>query len=358
MTLEVALRQRWAATALDIAFTAPVPGVTVLFGPSGSGKTSTVLAVAGLFRPEACRVSVSGERLADTEQGVWLPPERRRLGVVFQDGRLFPHLGVLGNLRYGLSRAGRPHAIGLDSVVALLGLEPLLERRLHGLSGGERQRIAIGRALLAQPRLLLMDEPLASLDLARRAEILPYLARLRDESGLPILYVTHAIDELARLADTVVLLEAGRVVATGPLAEIAARADLPLALRDDAGAILTAHVAAHDAARGLTRLEAAALPIFVPLLARPIGTAIRLQIPAREVALARAVPEAVSFQNVLPARVRRVVADPAQNSALVELDAAGTAILARVTPDAASRLALAPGSATVALFKSVGVQIF
>ncbi len=358
MTLAIALRQQWPSGSLDIAFTAPTPGVTALFGPSGSGKSSTLLAAAGLFRPDWCRVSVEGDILADTGRGVWIAPERRRLGVVFQDARLFPHLGVLGNLRYGLRRAPPPHAIGLDAVVALLGLEALLERRVHGLSGGERQRVAIGRALLAQPRLLLMDEPLARLDAARRAEILPYLARLRDETGLPILYVTHAADELARLADTVVLLEAGRVVASGPLPEIAARADLPLAQRDDAGAILVARVAAHDALRGLTRLDAGRAPIFVPLLSQPIGAAIRARIPAREIALARAVPDAVSFQNVLPARVGRVVIDPARRSALVELDLGGTAILARFTPDAVSRLALAAGSATVALFKSVGVEVF
>ncbi len=360
LSLEVALRHRWGDTALDIAFAAPTPGVVTLFGPSGSGKSRTALAAAGLWRPGWCRVAVDGTVLADTRAGVWVPAERRRLGVVFQDARLFPHLGVEANLRYGMRRARRHLPWGpirFDTVVELLGIGALLRRRPHTLSGGERQRVAIGRALLAQPRLLVMDEPLASLDDARRAEILPYLARLHETLRLPILYVTHALDELARLADTVVLLEAGRVIAAGPIAEVAARADLPLALRDDAAAILLTQVAAHDPARGLTRLQADGVVVLVPLLDQPVGTAVRARVPAREVALARgAVPEAVSFQNVVPGRVRRVVAAESR-AALVELEVGGTALLARVTPDAVMRLGLAPGVEAVALFKSVGVEL-
>ncbi len=355
MSLEVALRHRWGDTALDIAFEAPTPGVVALFGPSGSGKSSTALAAAGLWRPEWCRVAVDGIVLADTAAAVWVPPERRRLGVVFQDARLFPHLGVEANLRYGMRRAP-PGPIGFEAVVELLGIGTLLRRRPHTLSGGERQRVAIGRALLAQPRLLLMDEPLASLDAARRTEILPYLANLKDALRLPILYVTHALDELARLADTVVLLDTGRVVAAGPIAEVAARADLPLALRDDAAAVLLTQVAGHDPARGLTRLQAGGITVLVPLLDRPVGAAVRARVPAREVALARgAVPEAVSFQNVVPGRVRRIVVGPL--AALVELEIGGAALLARVTPDAVARLGLAPGVDTIALFKSVGVEV-
>ncbi len=290
MSLEVALRHSWGDAALDIAFEAPTPGVVTLFGPSGSGKSRTALAAAGLWRPAWCRVAVDGTVLADTRAGVWVPAERRRLGVVFQDARLFPHLGVEANLRYGMRRA-RAGPIRFDTVVDLLGIGALLRRRPHTLSGGERQRVAIGRALLAQPRLLVMDEPLASLDAARRAEILPYLARLRDALRLPILYVTHALDELARLADTVVLLDSGRVVAAGPVAEVAVRADLPLALRDDAAAILLTQVSEHDPARGLTRLQADGMAVLVPLLDQPVGSAVRVRVPAREVALARgAVP--------------------------------------------------------------------
>jgi molybdate transport system ATP-binding protein len=356
LSLEFALRHSWGGTALDITFEAPTPGVIALFGPSGSGKSSTALAAAGLWRPSWCRVAVDGAVLADTGADVWVPPERRRLGVVFQDARLFPHLGVEANLRYGMRRApGGPIEFGV--VVELLGLEALLRRRVHALSGGERQRVAIGRALLAQPRLLVMDEPLASLDAPRRAEILPYLARLHETLSLPILYVTHALDELSRLADTVVLLAAGRVAAAGPVAEVAARADLPLAARNDAAAVLLTRVASHDPARGLTRLEAGSMAVLVPLLDRPVGAAVRARVPAREVALARGVmPGAMSFQNMVPGRVRRVVA-AGPRAALVELEAGGAALLARVTPDAAARLGLAPGVEAVALFKSVGVEV-
>jgi molybdate transport system ATP-binding protein len=358
LSLAVGLRHSWGEVGLDIAFEAPTPGVVALFGPSGSGKSSTALAAAGLWRPGWCRVAVDGTVLADTGRGVWVAPERRRLGVVFQDARLFPHLSVAGNLRYGLRRAVRrapSGSVGFETVVDLLGLGALLRRRPATLSGGERQRVAIGRALLAQPRLLVMDEPLASLDAARRAEILPYLARLRDALALPILYVTHALDELARLADTVVLLDAGRVVDTGPVAAIATRADLPLAARDDAAAVLLARVAGHDPARGLTRLEADGVAVLVPLLDRPAGSAVRVRVPAREVALARDLAGTVSFQNLVPGRVRRVVAGP--RAVLVEIAAGEASLLSRVTPDAAARLGLGPGVEVVALFKSVGVEV-
>ena len=235
-----------------MAFEVPTPGVTVLFGPSGAGKSTIISAAAGLLRPDECRIVVDGQVLADTASGVWLPPERRRIGLVFQDARLFPHMSVATNLRFGLRRAA-PGPVRFDEVVELLGIGALLARRPHTLSGGERQRVAIGRALLAQPHLLLMDEPLASLDAARKAEIMPYLTRLKTALKLPILYVTHALDEVAQLADSLVLIEAGRVVGCGPLSEIAARADLPLAQRDDAGALLLCRVAEHDTgARAVT----------------------------------------------------------------------------------------------------------
>src|SRR6185503_14048634 len=205
MSLSVLLRHRFPAMQMDVAFEVPTPGMTVLFGPSGSGKSTIISAAAGLLRPDHCRIVTDGRVLADTASAVWLPPEERRLGLVFQDARLFPHMSVATNLRFGLRRAGRG-PISFDEVVALLGIGALLPRRPHTLSGGERQRVAIGRALLAQPHLLLMDEPLASLDAARKAEVLPYLTRLKTALRLPILYVTHDITEVERLADFLVLL--------------------------------------------------------------------------------------------------------------------------------------------------------
>lgn len=350
MTLSVAMRHRFPAFAIDIAFTAPTPGVVALFGPSGCGKSTTLAAIAGLLATDAARVELDGRVLSD------LPAARRRIGQVFQEGRLFPHMSVAANLRYGLRRAA-PGPVRFDDVVDLLGIAPLLARRPRALSGGERQRVAIGRALLAQPLLLLMDEPLAALDAARKAEILPFLARLRDEWRIPIVYVTHALEEVAALADTVVLLEAGRVTAAGPLGAIASRADLPLATRDDAGAVLVARVVAHDAARDLTRLDAGGAEILVRTIAAPPGATLRLRVPAREVILATERPRGLSLHNMLEGTVRGIVADPARRSALVEVAIGGQAILARVTPDAVRRLALAPGSRALALFKSVGVQV-
>ena len=364
--LSVSFRHRRPGFALDVAFEAPTPGVVALFGPSGSGKSSVVAAVAGLLRAEHCRVVVDGEELSR------LAPERRRVGLVFQDSRLFPHMGVAANLRYGLRRAPAGGAIGFDSVVALLGLERLLARRPATLSGGERQRVAIGRALLSQPRLLLMDEPLASLDAGLRDEILPFLGRLRTELALPVLYVTHALGEVARLADTLVLIEAGRVAGAGPVAEVAGRADLALARRDDAAGLLRAVVAGHDAARGLTAasleaggleaggleaggLEAGGQTVWLPLLAASVGTALRLRVPAREVILATEAPRGISVHNVLRCRVGAVAVEG--GVALVELAVDGQPMLARVTPDAVARLGLRAGGAALALVKSVAIEV-
>jgi len=339
-----------------MAFEVPSPGVTVLFGPSGAGKSTIILAAAGLLRPDACRIEVDGQVMVDTEAGLWLSPERRRVGLVFQDARLFPHMSVATNLRFGMRRA-RPGTVTFDEVVELLGIGELLGRRPHTLSGGERQRVAIGRALLAQPHLLLMDEPLASLDSARKAEILPYLTRLKTALRLPVLYVTHDLDEVTRLADSMVLVEAGRVVGFGPLAEIAARADLPLALRDDAGALLHCRVAEHDPGRELTRLDAGGAEFLVPLLDLPLGREVRVRIPAREVILAGKAPEAISLHNVIAGTVRQIAGDPARRAVMVEVGLPDGALLARVTPDAIARLALSPGGPVLALIKSTSIEV-
>ncbi len=356
MTLRIEVRHRFAGGGIDIAFEGPSSGVTALFGPSGAGKSTTLAAIAGLLRPDHGRIVVDGVTLGDTAAGIWLAPERRRVGLVFQDARLFPHMSVATNLRYGLRRAP-PGPIGFDDVVDLLGIAGLLARRPHTLSGGERQRVAIGRALLAQPRLLLLDEPLASLDAGRKAEILPYLARLKASLRLPMIYVTHALDEVMRLADAIVLVADGAVVASGALSEITARGDLPLAHRDDAAALLLCRVAAHDAARMLTRIEGAGVSLLVPLLDLPVGAACRARIPAREVILASRAPEAISVQNVIAGTVRRIDVEPVRHAAVVEIALPGGDILARVTPDAVARLRLAPGAPLLALVKSTSIEM-
>ena len=357
LTLQVALRHRFPNTGLDLAFEVPTPGLTALFGPSGAGKSTVIAAVAGLLRPDYCRIVLDDVVLADTDAGIWVPPEARRAGLVFQDARLFPHMSVDTNLRYGLRRAPKGGPIRFDDVVALLGIAPLLGRRPHTLSGGERQRVAIGRALLAQPRLLLMDEPLASLDTARKAEILPYLASIQTALHLPILYGTHAMEEVARLADSVVLIQAGAVVAVGDLPTITARADLQLARRDDAATVLPAHVLSHDPVKQLSRIEAGGAMLLVPLLDAPLGAAIRVRIPAREVILARETPSAISVHNIVAGTVRAVTEDAVRHAALVEIALTDGTFLARVTPDAVTRLELSVGAPVLALIKSVAIEV-
>lgn len=357
VSLEIRFRHAFPGLDMDIAIAAPSPGVTILFGRSGAGKSSVIAAVAGLLRPGHARIAANGTVLTDTDAGICLPPEQRRIGLVFQDARLFPHMTVAHNLRYGLRRA-QEIRIRFDDIVDLLNIAPLLPRRPHTLSGGEKQRVAIGRALLSQPLLLAMDEPLASLDAQHKAEILPYLARLKNALALPILYVTHALDEVARLADTLVLIRAGHVLAQGPIGEMLARADLPLAAREDAAAILAATVIAHDPPRQLTTLQAGGQAFLAPLLATPVGGRIRIRIPAREVILATETPRGISVHNAVPGTVRAVSIDATHHAALVEIALDGaTALLARVTPDAIARLSLRPGSAVLALIKSMAIDV-
>ena len=356
MSFSVELRHRFPSIQMDIAFELPSPGVTVLFGPSGSGKSTIINAAAGLLRPDTCRIAVDGQVFADTSAGIWLPPERRRAGLVFQDSRLFPHMSVATNLRFGMRRVA-PGTIGFDDVVDLLGIARLLDRRPHTLSGGERQRVAIGRALLAQPHLLLMDEPLASLDSARKAEILPYLTRLKTSLRLPVLYVTHALDEIVRLADSLVLIDAGHVVGFGSVSDVASRADLPLAQRDDGGAVLLCRVGHHDTKRSLTLLEGGGAAFWVPLLDLPPDATCRIRIPAREVILAGKPPEAISLHNVVAGTVSQIINDAARRSVLVGIGLPRGALLARVTPDAIVRLGLAAGSPVLALIKSTSIEV-
>ncbi|PWS37055.1 molybdenum ABC transporter ATP-binding protein [Falsiroseomonas bella] len=351
---EVALRHRFGRDgfALDVAFAAPESGVTALFGPSGCGKTTVLSAVAGLLRPDEGRIVVAGTTLLDTREKLFLPPERRRCGVVFQDARLFPHLSVATNLRYGLRRAPRA-ADGpcFEDVVALLGIGHLLDRRPGRLSGGERQRVALGRALLARPRLLLMDEPLAALDAPRRGEVLPFLARLRDAARIPILYVTHALEEVDALADHLVLLEHGRVLAAGPVEDLTARTDLPLAARRDAGVLLPCTVLGSES--GLTRLGFPGGVLLASLEGGPPGTRVRVRLRARDISVAIEEPRGISTQNILHAVLAEILPAGDGPEEFLRLAVGETMLLARVTRDSVARLGLRPGLALWALVKAV-----
>jgi molybdate transport system ATP-binding protein len=351
--LEVAITHDFGSFTLDAQFCAP-PGVTVLFGRSGSGKTSLVHAVAGLLGPDQGRIAVEDWVLLDTRHSIALKPHRRRLGYIFQEGRLFPHLSVRQNLRYGAWFAPKdaPRE-DMGRIVDLLGLGALLDRQPGALSGGEKQRVAIGRALLSAPRLILADEPLAALDDARKAEILPYLERLRDEVKIPILYVSHSAAEVARLATTVIAIEAGRVIAQGPAAEVLGDpAVLPLGARE-AGALITARVVGHHD-DGLTELDATGIPLFLPKLVQAPGTVLRVRIAAHDVILSRNRPEGLSALNILPGVVRdlRTGAGP---GAIVSVDTPAGRVLARITRRSAGALGLVPGVAVHAIVKSVSV---
>ncbi len=329
------------------------PGLTALFGRSGSGKSTLVDIIGGLIRPTRGRVAVDGQVLVDTDCGLFVPKHRRRIGYVFQDSRLFPHLNVRSNLLYGrwFARNSSGGSGDLASVVELLGIGALLDRHPDSLSGGEKQRVAIGRALLAHPRLLLMDEPLASLDEARRTEIMPYIERLRDEAGVPIIYVSHSVAEVARLATTVVILSEGRVTAVGPVLDI-----LPLADASDAGSVLDATVARHDEAFQLTVLASAAGELQVPRLAAPVGSPVHAYIRARDVMISLRLPEEISALNVLPGRVAAVVPNSNGAQADIRLDCNGAVLMARLTAKSVQRLALAPGRPVFAVIKSVSFE--
>jgi molybdate transport system ATP-binding protein len=301
MMLSVALRHAFPGFTLDAAFEAPA-GLTALFGQSGSGKTTIVNAVAGLLRPQSGRVTVGDMVLTDSDRGIFLPPHRRGIGYVFQEARLFPHLTVRQNLLFGHWFTGRGRQSDLSRIVEMLGIGHLLSRRPAALSGGERQRVALGRAILSHPRLLLMDEPLAALDQPRKEEILPYLERLRDHAGLPILYVSHSTAEVARLATTVVLMDKGRVSAAGPVADMLSDPTVaPLFGMAETGALLTARIEAQEP-DGLTRLATSAGPLFLPQIAATVGTGLRLRILAQDVMIAITPPRGISALNVIPAR--------------------------------------------------------
>lgn len=356
--IEVRLQLKYSGFALDVDLHLPGRGVTALYGHSGSGKTTCLRCIAGLERAEEGFVQINDEVWQDSRKGLFVPPHKRALGYVFQEASLFPHLSVLANLEFGLKRIPRQQRrVEMSHATELLGIGHLLERHPQHLSGGERQRIGIARALLTSPSLLLMDEPLAALDSKRKSEILPYLERLHDELEIPVLYVSHAQDEVARLADHIVLLSDGKALASGPIGETLARLDLPMALGDDAGVVINGTVSAYDAHYQLLTLQLPASQLQMRVAHAPLalGKQLRFKIQARDVSLSLQAEEHSSILNRLPVTVTQEI--PADNAAhvLVSLDAAGTPLLARITRYSRDQLQLHPGQTLWAQIKAVAV---
>jgi molybdate transport system ATP-binding protein len=351
-TIAARFRVERAGFTLDVDLELPARGVTAIFGPSGSGKTTLLRCVAGLERARNGRLCLGDEAWQDHHR--WVPTHRRPLGYVFQEASLFPHLSVEGNLGYGLQRrgGGRVH---LDAAIDLLGLSGLLDRRPESLSGGERQRVAIARAVATSPRLLLMDEPLAALDLGRKREILPYLERLHREFEIPVLYVSHAPDEVARLADHLVVLEAGRVLAAGPLAATLAQLDVPLHLGEDVATILDGSVAEVDTTWHLARIAFPGGSVWARDQGLKVGRPVRVRVLARDVSLACREPEPTSIQNVLRGQIDAIARDEHPSSALVRVAIGSSWVLARVTRRAAHDLGLAVGHEVWLQVKSVAL---
>ncbi|MDR6756338.1 molybdate transport system ATP-binding protein [Mycoplana sp. BE70] len=356
MTLSVEIRHRLGNFRLDADFTSE-GGVTALFGRSGSGKTSLLRAIAGLVRPDEGRIVLGGDILVDTKRKIFVPKHKRRFGYVFQEARLFPHLSVRGNLTYGRWFAPRGiEPAGFDHVVGLLGIGALLDRRPANLSGGEKQRVAIGRALLSAPRMLLMDEPLAALDEERKAEILPYLERLRDETKVPIVYVSHAVHEVARLADRVVLLNDGRVEAIGAVSEVLSSPLLAATVdRREAGSVLTGTVAAVDRPHRIATVRLNARELHVPNTDIEAGKPVRVHIPARDVMLSTGKPEGLSALNILEGTIATITPD-GEGMITVEVDCGGDAVHARITALSGERLQLHPGKTIFAIIKTVALD--
>ena len=351
--IQARFRLDWPGFSLDVDLRLPARGVSALFGHSGSGKTTLLRCIAGLERAPQGRLTVNGDVWQD--DGHWLPTHQRALGYVFQEASLFPHLTVMGNLRYGMRRTSEAQRVSLDQAIELLGIGHLLERKPDRLSGGERQRVSMARALALSPRLLLMDEPLAALDLKRKQEILPYLERLHCELDIPVLYVSHAPDEVARLADHIVVMEAGRAVATGPLSDTLARLDLPIQLGEDAGVVLDAVVAERDATWHLARVEFPGGSLWVRDGGQPQGHPVRVRILARDVSIALEHVSGTSIQNCLPATVEQLAGDHHPALSLLRLKVGQSPLLARLTQRSAVGLGLTPGTAVWVQIKAVAL---
>jgi molybdate transport system ATP-binding protein len=356
--IDVRLNIVYSGFNLDVDLNLPGRGVTALYGHSGSGKTTCLRCIAGLERAEQGFIRINDEIWQDSANGIFVPPHKRALGYVFQEASLFPHLSVLDNLQFGLKRIARSRRrVDMAQATELLGIGHLLERHPQHLSGGERQRVGIARALLTSPKLLLMDEPLAALDSQRKSEILPYLQRLHDELDIPVLYVSHAQDEVARLADHLVLLSDGKALASGPIGETLARLDLPMAMGDDAGVIIEGQVSAYDAEYQLLSLQLPATEMNIRVTHAPmaLGQALRCKVHARDISLTLQDSEFSSILNRLPVTV--VSEQSADNAAhvLIRLDAGGTPLLARITRYSRDQLGVNPGQRLWAQIKAVAV---
>ncbi|OHV75981.1 molybdenum ABC transporter ATP-binding protein [Rhizobium sp. LCM 4573] len=355
MTLTVTAKQKLGDFSLDAGFTSE-RGVTALFGRSGSGKTSLVRIIAGLSKPDEGRIVLDGDVLADTEKRIFVPKHRRRFGYVFQEARLFPHLTVRQNLLYGRWFAPKnTPGESFGHVVDLLGIGALLDRRPGRLSGGEKQRVAIGRALLSSPRLLLMDEPLAALDDERKAEILPYLERLRDEMNIPIVYVSHSVPEVARLADRVVMMRDGRVDAIGTPSQVLSGPSLSASDRREAGSVLSGTVERVDEHYRLATIRLSQATIKVPDAHVAPGHRVRLHIPERDVMIATARPEGLSALNTLEGRIASIEPD-GEGTIRINIDCGGDIVLSRITAFSGERLGLHPGMAVFAVIKTVALE--
>lgn len=356
--IDVRLQLNYSGFALDVDLHLPGRGVTALYGHSGSGKTTCLRCIAGLEHAGDGFIQVNDKVWQDSRNGLFVPPHKRALGYVFQEASLFPHLSVRANLEFGLKRIPRQQRrVDMAHATDLLGISHLLDRHPQHLSGGERQRIGIARALLTSPKLLLMDEPLAALDSKRKSEILPYLERLHDELDIPVLYVSHAQDEVARLADHIVLLSDGKALASGPIGETLARLDLPMALGDDAGVVINGRVSAYDEHYQLLTLQLPDTELLMRVAHAPLalGKQLRIKVQARDVSLSLQAEEASSILNRLPVTVTQEIS--ADNSAhvLVRLDAGGTPLLARITRFSRDQLQLHPGQMLWAQIKAVAV---
>ena len=349
--LELNFSQTLGTHCLQIDESLPASGITAVFGVSGAGKTSLINAISGLTKPQQGRIVLNGRVLNDVEQGVCLAPEKRRVGYVFQDARLFPHYKVRGNLRYGMAKS---MADQFDKLVALLGIEPLLDRLPGSLSGGEKQRVAIGRALLTAPELLLLDEPLASLDIPRKRELLPYLQRLAREINIPMLYVSHSLDEILHLADKVLVLEGGKVKAFGNLEEVWGSSVMhPWLPQEQQSSILRVTVLEHHPHYSMTALALGDQHIWVNKLDKPLQSAVRVRIQATDVSLVLQPSLHTSIRNVLHAKVVQCYDDNGQVE--VQLDVSGSTLWARISPWARDDLAVKPGQWLYAQVKSVSI---